>query len=1011
MPDVAELGRKVKAKYPGAYDDLPDVEVGRKVKAKYPGAYDDFTDSSFSGVKAGGSLSAKPSKQIAAKAGASASNVTPIEKVVSPGVYFAERLYNVPGAALQTLRGGAEDVRRDVNKAAAVATQTQEHVAPGGFFGGLASKLRRSDPKGSGVISGKIAASTLSALDPSMLPAFVKAITEKGGGKKAVEDAKGLFSKVATGTPEEAEQAAADLMGMLNAFGIGMLGGGNAIKGLLKEKPVNLHVTDAIGYKDAPKPIRAKEFGGKEFVAETNLPPVEKGPASFSSKTVPQKNAFGLATRFEPDGSRPKSGVSVDEIAERGKQVLAKDAGAARRAYMKVQDGSDLSPDEISAVAARGAQIRNRFNEIDARLDDANLSDIEKDLFRKEADDLELEMGQVLDAGTSAQKTFHQTGQALQVAFGPDFSRVGIVARAKRMGHVDPEMMTELEARSTRIADLEKELGGLRNELEDALSKIKAKTKAGSKDAGARRTSLVDGLLKDFGLKPGQSVSIGKTKSKQVGGLDIPEGFEKRVSDKANALARVYLEGGAQNLDDVLNRFAEDLPDFDRDTVLGLLSGQYRKKLLESDVHKISVNRAMQKIRNKAEFERKTLYGKAASIAGDTILATQRGMQAGLDASFAFLQGLPGGIAAPSKWASSWKETLSPLTGGQEGYRQTVAKLQRDPAYKRAVKAGVSFTDVDGPITVQEEAFMGNLVERVRDWAKKEGANKIGKYSVGLYAEALGRSNEMYAAFLNKQRMELFKKFSGGKLDDSDTLRDAARLVNIVTGRGDGKMASALANKNFALAFYAPRYMLSTYQNAALPFLLPTFKTGQGKAAAMSVWAKQAAAAYGSLEIAKRFGLQVDDDLRSQDYGTIKLPGGQTVNVFKKIVEPVKIAAQMYGGQISTKDEYKEAGFYNGASVLGRYLLGKASPVGKVAINQTFGERFDGSKGMSEPFNLFTREGALATSKEAFVPLAWQQAAESEGDASAFITAFFGLDVKPQGKKIVPKSLHPIKRP
>jgi hypothetical protein len=41
---VADLGRKVKAKYPGAYDDMPDDAVGRAVKAKYPGAYDDFTD-------------------------------------------------------------------------------------------------------------------------------------------------------------------------------------------------------------------------------------------------------------------------------------------------------------------------------------------------------------------------------------------------------------------------------------------------------------------------------------------------------------------------------------------------------------------------------------------------------------------------------------------------------------------------------------------------------------------------------------------------------------------------------------------------------------------------------------------------------------------------------------------------------------------------------------------------------------------------------------------------------
>lgn len=44
MPDIRELGRKVKAKYPGVYDDLDDGYLGRRVKAKYPGAYDDFAD-------------------------------------------------------------------------------------------------------------------------------------------------------------------------------------------------------------------------------------------------------------------------------------------------------------------------------------------------------------------------------------------------------------------------------------------------------------------------------------------------------------------------------------------------------------------------------------------------------------------------------------------------------------------------------------------------------------------------------------------------------------------------------------------------------------------------------------------------------------------------------------------------------------------------------------------------------------------------------------------------------
>ncbi len=44
MATVAELGQKIKAKYPGQYDDLSDVDLGAKVKSKYPTDYADFED-------------------------------------------------------------------------------------------------------------------------------------------------------------------------------------------------------------------------------------------------------------------------------------------------------------------------------------------------------------------------------------------------------------------------------------------------------------------------------------------------------------------------------------------------------------------------------------------------------------------------------------------------------------------------------------------------------------------------------------------------------------------------------------------------------------------------------------------------------------------------------------------------------------------------------------------------------------------------------------------------------
>jgi ddrB-like ParB superfamily domain/phage-Barnase-EndoU-ColicinE5/D-RelE like nuclease1 len=43
MPQtVSDLGKAVKEKYAGQYDDLPDDELGRRIQAKFPGAYDDY---------------------------------------------------------------------------------------------------------------------------------------------------------------------------------------------------------------------------------------------------------------------------------------------------------------------------------------------------------------------------------------------------------------------------------------------------------------------------------------------------------------------------------------------------------------------------------------------------------------------------------------------------------------------------------------------------------------------------------------------------------------------------------------------------------------------------------------------------------------------------------------------------------------------------------------------------------------------------------------------------------
>lgn len=46
----SDLGKRVKQKYPGQYDDLSDEQVGQKVAAKYPGVYDDIVGGAVAGA-------------------------------------------------------------------------------------------------------------------------------------------------------------------------------------------------------------------------------------------------------------------------------------------------------------------------------------------------------------------------------------------------------------------------------------------------------------------------------------------------------------------------------------------------------------------------------------------------------------------------------------------------------------------------------------------------------------------------------------------------------------------------------------------------------------------------------------------------------------------------------------------------------------------------------------------------------------------------------------------------
>lgn len=138
-PTIKDLGQKVKAKYPGSYDDIDDVELGRRIKTKFPGSYDDFSDTaSTPGMeKLGGTPPAagKPPKVNMLQSGEAESPNYPVTPLVGGPMALAQKGVDQMTGGVKQAVGGAERMAQPglLNKAggaSAIIRGTGQAAAP-----------------------------------------------------------------------------------------------------------------------------------------------------------------------------------------------------------------------------------------------------------------------------------------------------------------------------------------------------------------------------------------------------------------------------------------------------------------------------------------------------------------------------------------------------------------------------------------------------------------------------------------------------------------------------------------------------------------------------------------------------------------------------------------------------------------------------------------------------------------------------------------------------------------
>ena len=224
-------------------------------------------------------------------------------------------------------------------------------------------------------------------------------------------------------------------------------------------------------------------------------------------------------------------------------------------------------------------------------------------------------------------------------------------------------------------------------------------------------------------------------------------------------------------------------------------------------------------------------------------------------------------------------------------YRAQMDTLSKDVNYTYLTqKTNIHISDIDGPLSNREEAFLGNifnsvgnvLPETVRKNPFMQKVAKVaGKASFIGYPFKAGE--RFHTLYLNKMRYEMLNDFNKGlvtsKIPEAkkvEALNSYADFLNKATGRGSlGKLDDLapelstilLAPRWMASRFQVPYTMAKTFGKESLNAMPKKFsKGGYGLARdANTATALKDAKAY-----AKKLGLQPTDVVESGDYFTVQ---------------------------------------------------------------------------------------------------------------------------------------------
>ena len=386
------------------------------------------------------------------------------------------------------------------------------------------------------------------------------------------------------------------------------------------------------------------------------------------------------------------------------------------------------------------------------------------------------------------------------------------------------------------------------------------------------------------------------------------------------------------------------------ETLLRFISEDISKYMLEADVAAKRAAQALDTVKRAAISRQKNQFQKTSELFTRGINDTLRGMQAGLDLAAPFIQGRKGLAVNTTGWFKAYIPMIKAIgtPRSQEYALKHLAKIESHPLYSKALAAGFELSEA-GNLTRQEEQFASNWRKWLLDLENQPNKLARGaKMPLEAYINAMVRSEDAFTVYLNDLRWDTFTKMAKADPNNPEYLKDVANIINIVYGRGTGKVAQAMGNFSGGAGFFAPRYLYSNLQYQTLQPLLQA-KTTMGKLKAGQVYATHAAVTSGLIPVlAGLAGWKYNTDLRDNKFGHLS-NGEWDIDVIGKDTQFLRLGAQLAYGKVNKDGELTYPNSNQAVKLLGQFATNKTSPVSRLAMEGLFGvydEKYDETRPM-----------------------------------------------------------------